>query len=91
MRIKVRTTNLLERSFEEARRRSKVIPRLLDEKNAMKLVFATLIRCSDRWNRVAISDLERQQVKLLRAEIGIDPQPPKITRHKPRRKQKRAA
>jgi hypothetical protein len=57
----------------------------------MKFVFATLIRCSDRWNRVAISDLERQQVKLLRAEIGIDPQPPKITRHKPRRKQKRAA
>jgi hypothetical protein len=57
----------------------------------MKLVFATLIRCSDRWNRVAISDLERQQVKLLRAELGIDPQPPKITSHKPRRKEKRAA
>lgn len=38
-RISARTTNLLERSFEEERRRTKVIPRLLDEKSAMKLVF----------------------------------------------------
>jgi hypothetical protein len=39
----VRTTNLLERSFEEERRRSKVVPRFSDEKSAMKLVFATLM------------------------------------------------
>jgi putative transposase len=91
LRIKVRTTNLLERSFEEERRRTKVIPRLLDERSAMKLVFATLIRCSDRWNRVTISDLERQQLRLLRTELGIDPQPPKLTRDKTRHKQKRAA
>ena len=58
-RINVRTTNLLERTFEEERRRTKVIPRLLDEKSAMKLVFATLIRVSDRWQRVSVSDLER--------------------------------
>jgi putative transposase len=43
-RINVRTTNLLERSFLEERRRTKVIPRLLDEKSAMKLIFATLMR-----------------------------------------------
>ena len=74
-RINVRTTNLLERSFEEERRRTKVIPRLLDEKSAMKLVFATLIRVSDRWQRIAVSDLERQQLRLLRRELGIDPEP----------------
>ena len=39
-RINVRTTNLVERSFVEERRRTKVIPRLLDEKSAMKLVTA---------------------------------------------------
>lgn len=39
-RIRVRTTNLAERSFTEERRRTKVIPRLMDEKAAMKLVFA---------------------------------------------------
>jgi putative transposase len=74
-RINVRTTNLLERSFLEERRRTKVIPRLLDEKRAMKLVFATLIRVSERWSRVSISELERKQLKLLRRELGIDPPP----------------
>jgi putative transposase len=74
-RINVRTTNLLERSFLEERRRTKVIPRLMDEKSAMKLVFATLIRVSERWSRVSVSELERQQLKLLRRELGIDPPP----------------
>lgn len=74
-RIRVQTTNLAERSFVEERRRTKVIPRFTDEKAAMKLVFATLIRAADRWCRVSISDLERHQLRLLRAELGIDPPP----------------
>ncbi len=74
-RVNVRTTNLVERSFVEERRRTKVIPRLLDEKSAMKLVFATLIRTAERWSRIAISDLERHQLALLRQELGIDPPP----------------
>jgi transposase-like protein len=74
-RINARTTNLIERSFLEERRRSKVIPRFLEEKSAMKLVFATLIRASERWSRVGVSDLERKQLKLLRRELGIDPPP----------------
>ena len=72
-RFWVRTTNLAERSFEEERRRTKVIPRLLDERSAMKLVFATLIRCAQRWNRVGITDLERHQLHALRQELGLDP------------------
>jgi transposase-like protein len=43
-RINVRTTNLLERSFLEERRRTKVIPRLMDEKSAMKLSAIALSR-----------------------------------------------
>lgn len=58
-RIRVRTTNLAERSFAEEHRRTKVIPRLMDEKAAMKLAYATMIRAADRWCRVSISDLER--------------------------------
>lgn len=72
-RINVRTTNLLERSFVEERRRTKVIPRFIDEKSAMKLVFATLVRVSERWSRVSFSELERQRLKLLRRELGIAP------------------
>lgn len=89
-RITVRTTNLLERSFVEERRRSKVIPRFNDERSAMKLVFATLIRCSDRWQRVSITELERGQLRLLRRELGVDPPPPTEDRSTKRSKRKAA-
>jgi putative transposase len=74
-RIGVRTTNLAERSFEEERRRTKVIPRLMSERSTMKLAFATMMRAVDRWCLVSVSDLERRQLKLLRAELGLDPPP----------------
>jgi putative transposase len=83
-RINVRTTNLLERSFLEERRCTKVIPRLMDEKSAMKLVFATLMRVCGRWSRVSISDLERKRLGLLRRELGIDPPPDEQRREPPR-------
>jgi putative transposase len=85
-RIRVRTTNLAERSFVEERRRTKVIPRLMDERAAMKLVFATMIRAAQRWCRVSINDLERHQLKLLRAELGLDPPPAADERKTHRRK-----
>jgi hypothetical protein len=55
----------------------------MDEKSAMKLVFATLIRVSERWSRVSISELERKRLELLRRELGIDPLPDE-QRRKPR-------
>jgi putative transposase len=85
-RVNTRTTNLLERTFEEERRRSKVIPRFGDEKSAMKLVFATLLRVSDRWNRVSVTELERGQLRLLRQQLGIDPPPEGIAKRTRRRK-----
>lgn len=85
-RIRVRTTNLAERSFVEERRRTKVIGRFTDERSAMKLVFATMIRAADRWCRVSISDLERHQLKLLRAELGLDPPPANNSQKNDRRK-----
>jgi transposase-like protein len=74
-RIRVRTTNLAERGFEEERRRTKVIPRLMSEQATMKLAFATMIRAAQRWCRVSVNDIERHQLKLLRIELGIDPPP----------------
>jgi transposase-like protein len=88
-RIRVRTTNLCERSFVEERRRTKVIPRFNDEKAAMKLVFATLVRAADRWCRVSVSDLDRHQLKLLRTELGLDPPP--TSKHDQTRRHKTAA
>jgi putative transposase len=83
-RLVARTTNLAERSFEEERRRSKVIARFSDERAAMKLVFATLLRCELRWNRVSISELERRQLDQLRTELGLDPPPAGSTEKKRR-------
>lgn len=63
-------SSLLERSFVEERRRTKVILRLLDERSAMKLAFATLIRCSQRWQRISTNEPERQQPRPLRRGTG---------------------
>jgi hypothetical protein len=41
----------------------------------MKLAFATMIRAAQRWCRVSINDIERHQLRLLRAELGLDPPP----------------
>ena len=70
---RIRTTNLLERSFLEERRRTKVIPRFFSEKSCLKLVFATLWRASQNWQGVRMSEFERQQLKLLRRELGLPP------------------
>jgi putative transposase len=90
-RIRVRTTNLAERSFAEERRRTKVIGRFSDGQSAMKIVYATMIRAADRWCRVAVSDLERHQLKLLHAELGLDPPPASSTNRKTDRRRSVAA
>jgi transposase-like protein len=89
-RIFCRTTNLIERSFEEERRRTKVIPRFTDERSAMKLVFASLIRCSQRWSRVSITDIERHQLRMLRAELKIEPMPKTDAKEERSRRRKTA-
>jgi len=41
----------------------------------MNFVFATLIRTAQRWSRIAVSDLERHQLRLLLQQLGINPPP----------------
>lgn len=61
----VRTTNVIERAFEEERRRTKVIPRFMDEKSALKLAFATLWRVSQDWSSVRFSEHEYHRISRL--------------------------
>jgi putative transposase len=67
---RIRTTNLLERSFLEERRRTRAIPRFFSEKSCLKPVFATLWRASQRWQGFKMSESERQQLVLLRRQLG---------------------
>lgn len=71
LRQMVRTTNLIERTFEEERRRTKVIPRFFSEKSCLKLAFAVLWRASERWARVKFTRTELEQLDTLRATLGL--------------------
>jgi transposase-like protein len=65
-----RTTNLLERLFGEERRRTKVIPHAFGERAVLKLMYAALIRASQGWRRLVISEFELRQLIQLREELN---------------------
>ena len=63
----IRTTNLLERAFQEEKRRTKVIPQHINEQGALKLVYGVLIRASRRWNRVTMDEPALATLRKIRA------------------------
>src|SRR5205823_8577399 len=65
----IRTTNLLERLFGEARRRTKVIPHAFGERAVLKLVYAALIRAAERWRGIRITEFELRQLTAIRNEL----------------------
>jgi hypothetical protein len=54
------------------RRRTRTTPRFFDERECLKLIFATLMEVSGRWQRVRFSDLECAQLDQLRQRLGIE-------------------
>lgn len=68
----VRTTNMLERLFGEQRRRTKTIPYAFGERQVLKLMYAALIRASDCWREVSISEFESRQLRALREDLERD-------------------
>ena len=77
---RIRHTNLIERTFGETRRRTKVIGRLPGERSCLSLVRAVLDRASRGWRGVAMTpagvrllqDLRRQLLRPPQAEEVID-------------------
>ena len=65
----IRTTNLLERTFEEEKRRTKVLPQHQHERGAVGLVFGVLWRTSQNWQHVSMTQLELTQLRNIRAII----------------------
>jgi putative transposase len=69
-RRSITSTNLVERSFLEEKRRSKAIPRFFDEKSGLKLVFASLIRSSQNWRRLMFTFEDQVNAMELREKLG---------------------
>lgn len=91
-RQNVRTVNLVERSFVEERRRTKVIPHLWGETDLTKLVFSVLIRLSERWSKRQYSEQEEWQIYALRKRLYPDQEAKKpVPRARTRRSAARAA
>lgn len=68
-RRRIRTTNLLERLFREERRRSNAAGIVFGERPVLKLMFSALIRASETWRGIQVSELERAQLKRLQQTI----------------------
>ena len=68
-RVRIRTTNLLERLFGEGRRRTKIIPRFTSEASGLSLVFAVLVDASEGWRGVRMKPYLEQRLR----EIAADP------------------
>jgi transposase-like protein len=70
-RKRIRTTNLLERTFGESRRRTKVIPRFPTERSCLALVFASLITASQRWRGIRMTPKILRALEALRSTRGL--------------------
>ena len=65
----IRTTNLLERLLEEERRRTKVIPHAFGERPLVKVMYAAVIRASEKWRGIRMTSFERRQLQAIREEL----------------------
>lgn len=76
--LRIRTTNLLERTFGESRRRTKVIPFFFKEQAGLNLVFASLITASKKWRGVKVTPAVQLQLTKIRQE-HYGPKPPDLS------------
>jgi len=64
----IRTTNLLERLFGEERRRMKAVGSVFGERAVLKLMYAAVIRASETWRGVKVTEFELGQLKRLQKQ-----------------------
>ncbi len=75
-RKRTRSTNLLERSFVEVRRRTKVIGRFPGETSALALIWAVLELASRGWRGVTMTPKSVAQIERLRRALAAGEQLP---------------
>jgi len=67
LRVRLRSTNLLERSLEEVKRRSKVIGRFPGETSCLSLCWAVMDLVIAGARGLGLTDLDREQLRQMRA------------------------
>ena len=67
--VRLRTTNLLERTFGEGRRRTKVVGRFPTETACLQLLYATLITASHKWRGVPMTPAMLRQLDVIRHDL----------------------
>jgi putative transposase len=75
-----RSTNLLERSLGEVKRRTKVMGRFPGEESCLSLVWAVLdLLITHETNGIRFNQLERQRLKRIRHEGHEQPTPEEVS------------
>src|SRR5512132_2474688 len=87
----IRTTNLLERLFVEERRRLKIIANAFGEKPVLELMFGAMIRATERWRAVKVTEFERRQMAAVRQDLDQEYQARTGFKAKPSSEDSRAA
>jgi putative transposase len=72
---RIRHSNLIERTFGETRRRTKVIGRLPGEQSCLSLVWAVLDRASKGWRGLTMTPKALRRMQDLRRELLGQPRP----------------
>jgi len=78
-RKRIRSTNLLERTFVEVRRRTKVIGRFPGETSALCLIWAVLELSSRGWRGVVMTPRAVAEIERLRRGQASEPDQPSTT------------
>jgi putative transposase len=66
---RLRTANLLERTFGEKKRRTKVIPHFFSEKAALKLSYATMLAVAGKWRGLTMDAFTTERLAELPEKI----------------------
>jgi transposase-like protein len=69
---RLRTANLLAKTFGENKRRTKVIPHFFTDKAALKLTYAVLLAVANKWRGVRMDVFTARQVEEFRKKTLID-------------------
>lgn len=70
---RIRTSNVIERSFKEVRRRTRVVGRFPNEKSALALVWASIEQDRLKWRGVRIDPLMIERVQKAVAALSKKP------------------